>query len=74
MSFIRGKIEVDREVRPREIIYGDLPYLYCDSCQEWVDDNHEIVEVTVTTLGDMMRDYCTRIEKAVVPPYNKDKE
>lgn len=55
MSFIRGKIEADREVRPREITFGEVPW-YQSPCGCWIDKvTNKKVETTVLTFEQIER-------------------
>lgn len=54
MGFIRGKIECDREVKPKTItVGGPSPFRQCPCCDKWFDEQGN--ECAVTTLAELFK-------------------
>lgn len=55
MSFIRGKIESEREIVPRTVTYGKSSFYQCEECGKYFDcETNMEIEVEVKTLKELM--------------------
>ena len=52
MAIIRGKIESPRELRPRTITFGDIPF-YEKNGKWYCSKTHQEIEVIVIDLKDL---------------------
>jgi hypothetical protein len=54
MSMIRGRIETEREIAPKEISFGNIPF-HKNESGDWVSDDPEM-EVIVTDLWSLLNE------------------
>lgn len=56
MGIIRGKIESDREIVPKEITVGDSPWLKCScGCEKWFDKKTgKEIEVMIQSFDEFL--------------------
>jgi hypothetical protein len=70
MSFIRGKIEADREIVQKSITVGESPIHQCRcGCEKWFDKKTgKEVKVITKTMGDLFDGILPLCQRSKISP------